>query len=163
MCDSAASAVGAGPLRSDFLRTPPLVDDPSGANAVSLSIRTGAQADRTFVIALRGEVDYTTAQQFRQEVSALLAAGAIRVLVVDLKEVSFLDSTGVGTLVVASRICHDFGVRMLVRDVNPFIARLFSVLGVSDVLGVPAPAGVVAQRRGAAGVPSAVQPAVQPA
>jgi anti-sigma B factor antagonist len=114
---------------------------------VSLSIRTGAQADRTFVITLRGEVDYTTAQQFREEVSHLLGGGDMKVLVVDLKEVSFLDSTGVGTLVVASRICADFGVRMLLRDVNPFIARLFSVLGVSDILGVPAPAGVVAQRR----------------
>jgi anti-sigma B factor antagonist len=123
-------------------------DVSSGANAVSLSIRTGTQGDRTFVIALRGEVDYTTAQQFREEVSTLLAGGDIRVLVIDLKEVSFLDSTGVGTLVVASRICTDFGVRMLLRDVNPFIARLFSVLGVSDVLGVPAPAGVVAPRRG---------------
>ena len=116
---------------------------------MSLSIRTGAQGDRTFVIALRGEVDYTSAQMFREEVSALLAGGALRVLVVDLKEVSFLDSTGVGTLVVASRICADFGVTMLLRDVNPFIARLFAVLGVSDVLGVPEPAGVVTPRRGA--------------
>jgi hypothetical protein len=57
----------------------------SGANAVSLSIRTGAQGDRTFVIALRGEVDYTSASQFREEVSALLAGGVLRVLVVDLK------------------------------------------------------------------------------
>jgi anti-anti-sigma factor len=114
-----------------------------------LSIKTGAQGDRTFVIALRGEVDYTSAQQFREEVSALLASGALQVLVVDLKEVSFLDSTGVGTFVVASRICADFGVKMLLRDVNPFIARLFSVLGVSDVLGVPEPAGMVTPRRGA--------------
>ena len=133
----------------------------SGANAVSLSIRTGAQGDRTFVIALRGEVDYTSAQQFREEVSALLAGGALRVLVVDLNEVSFLDSTGVGTLVVASRICADFGVTMLLRDVNPFIARLFSVLGVSEVLGVPEPAGMVTPRRGAPSqrITAAVQPA----
>jgi anti-anti-sigma factor len=134
----------------------------SGANAVSLSIRTGAQGDRTFVIALRGEVDYTSAQQFREEVSALLAGGALRVLVVDLKEVSFLDSTGVGTLVVASRICADLGVTMLLRDVNPFIARLFAVLGVSDILGVPEPAGVVTPRRGtpAQRASAAVQPAI---
>jgi anti-anti-sigma factor len=133
----------------------------SGANAVSLSIRTGAQGDRTFVIALRGEVDYTSARQFREEVSALLADGELRVLVVDLNEVSFLDSTGVGTLVVASRICADFGVKMLLRNVNPFIARLFAVLGVSDILGVPAPAGPVTPRRGTPVQRSAA--AIQPA
>jgi anti-sigma B factor antagonist len=139
-----------------------MVSVSSGANAVSLSIKTGAQGDRTVVIALRGEVDYTSAQQFREEVSALLAGGALRVLVVDLNEVSFLDSTGVGTLVVASRICADFGVTMLLRDVNQFIARLFAVLGVSDVLGVPEPAGVVTPRRGAPvqRATAVVQPAV---
>ena len=138
-----------------------MVSVSSGANAVSLSIRTGAQGDRTYVIALRGEVDYTSARQFREEVSALLG-GATRVLVVDLKEVSFLDSTGVGTLVVASRICADFGVTMLLRDVNPFIARLFSVLGVSDILGVPEPAGVINRRLGTPVQRStaAVQPAI---
>jgi anti-sigma B factor antagonist len=126
---------------------------------VSLSIRTFTQGDRTFVVALRGEVDYTTSRQFRGEVSELLAGGAMHVLVVDLAGVSFLDSTGVGTLVVASRICADCGVQMVLRNVNPFIARLFAVLGVSEVLGVPAPAGLVAQRRPASSLSG---PLVQP-
>jgi anti-anti-sigma factor len=112
-----------------------------------LSIKTGAQGDRTVVLALRGEVDYATVRRFREEVSALLVGGGLRVLVVDLAEVTFLDSTGVGTLVVASRICADLKVRMLLRNVNPFIARVFAVLGVSEALGVPAPAGAVPSRR----------------
>ncbi|GIJ52152.1 anti-sigma factor antagonist [Virgisporangium aliadipatigenens] len=114
---------------------------------MSLSIQTGTQGERTFVLALRGEVDYATAQQFREAVSQLLSSGQAGLLVVDLAQVSFLDSTGVGTLVVARRICSDCGVQMTLRHVNPFIARLFAVLGVSEVLGVPAPAGVVAARR----------------
>jgi anti-sigma B factor antagonist len=114
---------------------------------VSLSIETGTQGERTFVIALRGEVDYATAQQFREEVTGLLAGGSVKVLVVDLADVSFMDSTGVGTLVVASRICADCGLRLLLRNVNPFIARLFAVLGVAEALGVPTPAGIVAPRR----------------
>ena len=130
---------------------------------MSLSIETSAQGDRTFVIALRGDVDYTTVHQFREEVSALLAAGTVRNLVVDLAGVSFLDSTGVGTLVVASRICADCGVRMPLRRVNPFIARLFAVLGVSEVLGVPAPAGAVSLRRPFTPAPRAGGVQIQPA
>ena len=114
---------------------------------MSLSIQTGTQGERTFVLALRGEVDYATAQQFREAVSELLSSGRAGLLVVDLSQVSFLDSTGVGTLVVARRICADCGVQMLLRHVNPFIARLFAVLGVSEILGVPAPAGTITPRR----------------
>jgi anti-sigma B factor antagonist len=114
---------------------------------VSLSIQTGAQGERTFVLALRGEVDYATAQQFREAVSELLSSGRAGLLIVDLSQVSFLDSTGVGTLVVARRICADCGVQLVLHHVNPFIARLFAVLGVSDVLGVPAPAGAITPRR----------------
>jgi anti-sigma B factor antagonist len=114
---------------------------------VSLSIETATHSDRTTVIELHGEFDYATAQQFREHVSALLRRGGTKAIVVDLAKVSFLDSTGVGTLVVASRICSDCTVRLLLRNVNPFIARLFAVLGVAEILGVPAPAGIVAPRR----------------
>jgi anti-anti-sigma factor len=128
-----------------------------------LSIRTGTQGDRTFVIALHGEVDYATAQHFREEVSAVLAKGVVQVIVVDLAGVSFLDSTGVGTLVVARRICAECGVRLQMRSVNPFIARLFAVLGVSDILGVPPPAGLVAPRRPILPGPRGADPLAQPA
>lgn len=129
---------------------------------MSLSIKTGAQGDRSFVIALHGEVDYATAQQFREEVSTVLAEGLVRVIAVDLAGVSFLDSTGVGTFVVARRICADCGVRLQMRNVNPFIARLFAVLGVSEALGVPAPAGLVAPRRPAMPAPRGADPLIQP-
>jgi anti-sigma B factor antagonist len=114
---------------------------------VSLSIKAATHSERTTVIELHGEFDYATAQQFRERVSKLLRRGSAKVIVVDLAKVSFLDSTAVGTLVVASRICADCRVRLLLRGVNPFIARLFAVLGVSEVLGVPAPAGNIVPRR----------------
>ena len=56
---------------------------------MSLSIQTGAQGERTSVLALRGEVDYATAQQFREAVSELLGTGRAGLLIVDLAEVSF--------------------------------------------------------------------------
>jgi anti-sigma B factor antagonist len=117
------------------------------SDAVSLSIEASALDDRTYVVALNGEVDYATAKAFREAVSAALHAGNVHAIVVDLGGVTFLDSTGVGTLVVASRICAELGVRLQVCNVHPFIARLFSVLGVSDALGVGAPAGIVTPRR----------------
>ena len=108
---------------------------------MSLSIQTRRQGERETVITLHGEFDYATAQDVRGAISAVLGPRDIDVIVVDLAGVTFLDSTGVGTLVVARRICADFEVEFRVSDPNPFISKLFTVVGVAEVLGVPTAPG----------------------
>jgi anti-anti-sigma factor len=109
---------------------------------VSLSIQTRRQGERETVIVLYGEVDYATALDLRAAISATLSAGDVDVIIVDLAGVTFLDSTGVGTLVVATRICHDLRVEFRVCDPSPFIAKLFTVVGVAEMLGIPPAPGV---------------------
>jgi anti-sigma B factor antagonist len=109
---------------------------------VSLSIQTRRQRARETVIALHGEVDYATALQFRAAVSKALSSGKVDTIIVDLSGVTFLDSTGVGTLVVAARICGELNVEFHLLDPNPFIAKLFTVVGVAETLGVPLASGV---------------------
>jgi anti-sigma B factor antagonist len=113
---------------------------------VKLSIETRQPRQRETVLTLSGEVDYESAQDLRSAVTRALD-GRIDSLIINLAGVTFLDSTGIGTLVVARRICHGCGVTMHIREANPFIVRLFAVVGVCDVLGVPLPAGAVASAR----------------
>jgi len=108
---------------------------------VSLSIETRRRGERESVIVLHGEFDYATAQEVRGAISAVLGPRDTDVIVVDLAGVTFLDSTGVGTLVVARRICADFNVAFRVSDPNPFISKLFTVVGVAEILGVPTASG----------------------
>jgi len=114
---------------------------------VSLSIETRRSGDRAIVIVLRGEVDYATAQDLRASISAILVKGTIDAIIVDLAGVTLLDSTGIGTLVVAYRICGDCRVRFRVRNPSAFIAKLLTVLGVAEALGVPPVPGLRRQRR----------------
>jgi anti-anti-sigma factor len=109
---------------------------------VSLSIQTRRQGDRETVIALHGEVDYATALDLRAAISATLSAGDVETIIIDLAGVTFLDSTGVGTLVVAARICADLTVGFRAFEPNPFIVKLFTVVGVAEMLGIPAAPGV---------------------
>jgi anti-sigma B factor antagonist len=109
---------------------------------LSLSIQTSRPGTRETVIALHGEVDYATALELRAAISATLGTGNIDTIIVDLAGVTFLDSTGVGTLVVAARICTDLAVGFRVIEPNPFIAKLFTVVGVAEMLGVPVAPGV---------------------
>jgi anti-sigma B factor antagonist len=110
---------------------------------VSLSIQTRRQSVRETVIALYGEVDYATALELRAAMSATLSTGTVDTIIVDLSGVTFLDSTGVGTLVVSARICAEVKVAFRVANANPFIAKLLTVVGVAEMLGIPAAPGVL--------------------
>ena len=109
---------------------------------MKLLIETRRLHERETLLTLSGEIDYETAQDLRTAVTSALA-GRVDTLVINLAGVVFLDSTGIGTLVVAKRICHGMGVTVHLRQPSPFIVQLFSVLGVTDILGVRAAVGGV--------------------
>jgi anti-anti-sigma factor len=89
------------------------------------------------VVAVRGELDCATADQLRAAITALLNRGGTAAIGLDLRGLDFIDSTGIGTLVVAHRICHQVGVRMRLTAVNAFTARILGVVGVDAALGLP--------------------------
>ncbi len=125
---------------------------------VKLSIDTRPTDQRELLLSLRGEIDYESAQELRAAVTSALNRN-VDTIVINLADVTFIDSTGIGTLVVARRICHGCGVKMHIREANPFIARLFAVVGVCDVLGVPVPTGAQVMRLPQPRVQDAAQPA----
>lgn len=114
---------------------------------MNLSIEAREQGPGVVRVLLFGDVDYDTAPALRANVSALLASGQVDTIVVDLGGVTLLDSTGIGTLVVAHRICAEMGVDFKVCEANAFIRNLFTVLGVAEMLGLPAAVGLRPRRR----------------
>jgi anti-sigma B factor antagonist len=100
---------------------------------VSLSIRTTYEFRRVR-LALVGEVDYLTTPALRQAISDVLNAGPIAHLVLDLRGLTLIDSTGIGTLVIARRICTELGTKLHIRSANPFISRVLHGVGVGELL-----------------------------
>lgn len=103
-------------------------------------------------LAVRGDLDCATAPQLREAITALINRGGVTAIGLDLRRVGFVDSTGIGTLVVAQRICAEVGVRLRLTAVNAFAARILGTVGVADTLGVPVVEGFAGP--GPAGVPA---------
>ena len=81
----------------------------------------------TCVLTLRGEYGLVAQDELR---SALLrACEADRLVVVDVKDVTFIDSSGVGILVGAYRRCRESGRRLLLVNVNGPPLRVLKTLG----------------------------------
>jgi anti-anti-sigma factor len=101
----------------------------------ALHIRRGRVPRNGYVVTLSGELDIQTAADLRSDLTAILAERPLPDhVVVDLQGVTFMDSLGLGTLVVGHRICGDIGVRFTVRNPSSFVAHLLTVSGFGERL-----------------------------
>ena len=107
--------------------------DAAGASdrgLVTLSITARHPTDRAAALVLHGVIDYRSVADLRAAISAAVGRQpALRVVVLDLEAVTFVDDIGVGTLVVAGRICRDVGINLVARRPSPLVRQL---LGMAD-------------------------------
>jgi anti-sigma B factor antagonist len=99
---------------------------------LSLSVRTvGERA----VLDVIGEVDVYSAPELRERLSELLNA-AEPSLIVNLSEVTFLDSTGIGTLVAGLNRAVQFGGTLTLVCDHERILKLFRITGLDAVFAI---------------------------
>jgi anti-anti-sigma factor len=84
------------------------------------------------LIVLTGEVDLATSGQFREIVDAARAERP-RILVADLTEVSFIDSTMLRELLDAHRTLGEGGSRFVVAGAQPTVTRLLDLTGTAKL------------------------------
>jgi len=89
------------------------------------------------VVAASGEVDaYTGPELLEALTDSLQPAGQPTWLLVDLTEVQYLDSIGLGILVQAAKEAADGGGAMAVACDTPVVLKVFDISGTRQMLGV---------------------------
>jgi anti-anti-sigma factor len=91
--------------------------------------------DDESVVSVAGELDMSTAERLADAVNAELREGRGRI-VVDLSELEFCDSLGLGTLVVLSRSARNQQAFLVLRNPSQFFIRMLDVTGVREGLNV---------------------------
>ncbi|MBV8344129.1 MAG: STAS domain-containing protein [Candidatus Eremiobacteraeota bacterium] len=101
---------------------------------LSIDLKT-EDGGNTLVFRLRGSLDLATAPTVRAALSDATEKGS-RHLLVDLSQLEFLDSTGLGVLIGAHRRAAERGgsLRLVVLD-GP-ISRLLNITGLISVFAV---------------------------
>ena len=79
------------------------------------------------IVAVAGEVDIATVTRLRESLFGLTASG--RTLVVDLDQVSFIDSSGLAALVGSARRAAAHGASLQVVCARPQTRQLFRLTG----------------------------------
>ena len=100
------------------------IEDPNRI-APHLEVSTEEPAPATRVVVLRGELDVATVPAFREALNPLADNETVESICVDLVEVTFIDSTGLMTLLNALRRVVRREGRLVIACNNPTVLRLF--------------------------------------
>ena len=89
----------------------------------------------TRVVYLNGEVDVYTASKLKEKIIPL-AEESNKTLIVDLSEVNYIDSTGLGIFIGALKCTDKSGSSLKITGVNSRVQRLFEITGLSEVIEI---------------------------
>ncbi len=89
----------------------------------------------TAVVAMRGEIDAVAIPSLSGCLDDAIAAG-LRHVVLDMADVSFIDSVGLAAVVAARRKVDTHGGALSVRRPSPHVRKLLEITGLTRVVPV---------------------------
>jgi anti-sigma B factor antagonist len=103
-----------------------------GASGETLAISTSQVRDE-YVVGLAGELDLCGVKRVSDAFAAARASG-VKSIVLDLRDLEFLDSTGLHTILKAEREAAEQGMGFLVVRGPRQVQRIFEITGIADRL-----------------------------
>jgi anti-sigma B factor antagonist len=99
---------------------------------LSVTVEFGAESSPSGpTITVSGEVDIQTSPILAERLQSVLDQGLSSV-VVDLGQVTFLDSTGLSVLIAGLKRCQSAGGVLRVVSPQPNVRRVFAVTGLTE-------------------------------
>ena len=88
----------------------------------------------SLVVRLSGELDLATAEIFRRTVDAQLAKDGCSNLILVHKNVTFIDSSGIGAILGRYRLIRERQGRVIATGLRPAVRRVLEMSGVLRVV-----------------------------
>src|SRR4051794_40258877 len=108
----------------------PSTNSPAGP---TFRVSTESDGDTLIVTAL-GDLDIAAAERFQEELASVLAKGG-SVVLLDLRKLDFIDSSGLRALASAVEPAKDKEARLLIRrDPSPAVERTLDLTGMAERL-----------------------------
>jgi stage II sporulation protein AA (anti-sigma F factor antagonist) len=97
-----------------------------------LTVTQHTTADGVHVLAPACEIDHTTAYTFRQALTS--DGGSLRYTVLDLRDVTFMDSSGINVLVAANNAARAGGGWLRLAHTPVRVLDLLHIVGLDEVI-----------------------------
>ena len=89
---------------------------------------------RRITAALSGDIDHHAARRMRAELDDVIARSRPEMLIIDLENVGFMDSSGIGLILGRLKAVRQCGGDLILKNVQPNIAAVIRRSGLSNLL-----------------------------
>ena len=92
------------------------------------------EASHTLTVLPQGELDHCVAESMRNTVDASVIQNGAKMIVFDMSDVAFMDSSGIGMLIGRYKFMKKRGGKVRVRGMNPQVERIFKMSGLHQII-----------------------------
>ena len=86
------------------------------------------------IVTLKGELDHHTSEDVRKKIDSLYYDNNLSNMVLDLRGLDFMDSSGIGVLIGRYKIISKRGGELGVIHISPHLHRIFEISGLYNIL-----------------------------
>ena len=88
------------------------------------------------VAVISGEIDHHNAKELRTQLDRFIIASRPVQLTIDLKDITFMDSSGIGLIMGRSKLIRTCGGRLTVHSPQPYIRRVLKLSGIERIVSI---------------------------
>src|SRR5690625_2343320 len=90
--------------------------------------------ENVLIVRLRGEIDHHETLALREEWQTYLRENNIHHIILNVEDVTFMDSSGIGVLLGRYNEIAKLGGELVVCSINPSIKRIFEMSGLFKII-----------------------------
>ncbi|MBD2295434.1 STAS domain-containing protein [Anabaena sphaerica FACHB-251] len=87
------------------------------------------------VLTLKENLNAETSSEFQQDIAQIMESGA-KIVLVDCQNITFLDSSGLGTLVLAFKTLRDADIKMVLCSINEQVRMIFELTSINEIFEI---------------------------
>lgn len=98
---------------------------------IATSLRKGV-----LIVRVEGELDMHVADEFRNTVDGALDNNGLKNILINLKGVTFIDSSGLGVILGRYKRISLLGGKLCAAHIQPQVARIFELSGLLKIIRI---------------------------
>lgn len=95
---------------------------------------TFTKYETTITAHIKGDIDHHFAKDMRESIDLEIEKNTPEMLILDFKEVAFMDSSGIGLVMGRYKLTNILGCELKVINLSPHIKKVMKLAGIEKLL-----------------------------